>query len=153
MKIDAILLDTNILLRAAARDEAEHSIVSAALDSLISQNTKLFTCSQNLYEMWVVLTRQREANGYGLSTSETARLLREVIRSFPVLSESPEVIEKWLELSLRYDVKGKQVHDARLVALMKSENIYYILTLNKSDFVRFQPEIMPIHPSEITPQE
>jgi predicted nucleic acid-binding protein len=63
------------------------------------------------------------------------------------------VIEKWLELSLRYDVKGKQVHDARLVALMKSENIYYILTLNKSDFVRFQPEIMPIHPSEITPQE
>jgi hypothetical protein len=26
-------------------------------------------------------------------------------------------------------------------------------TLNKSDFVRFQPEIMPIHPSEITPQE
>jgi predicted nucleic acid-binding protein len=153
MKIDAILLDTNILLRAAARDEAEHSIVSAALDSLISQNTKLFTCSQNLYEMWVVLTRPREANGYGLSTSETARLLREVIRSFPVLSESPEVIEKWLELSLRYDVKGKQVHDARLVALMKSENIYYILTLNKSDFVRFQPEIMPIHPSEITPQE
>jgi predicted nucleic acid-binding protein len=153
MKIDAILLDTNILLRAAARDEAEHSIVSAALDSLISQNTKLFTCSQNLYEMWVVLTRPREANGYGLSTSETARLLREVIRSFPVLSESPEVIEKWLELSLRYDVKGKQVHDARLVALMKSENIYYILTLNKSDFVRFQPEIMPILPSEITPQE
>jgi predicted nucleic acid-binding protein len=153
MKIDAILLDTNILLRAAARDEAEHSIVSAALDSLISQNTKLFTCSQNLYEMWVVLTRPREANGYGLSTSETARLLREVIRSFPVLSESPEVIEKWLELSLRYDVKGKQVHDARLVALMKSENIYYILTLNKSDFVRFQPEIMPIHPSEIMPQE
>jgi len=153
MKIDAILLDTNILLRAAARDEAEHSIVSAALDSLISQNTKLFTCSQNLYEMWVVLTRPREANGYGLSTSETARLLREVIRSFPVLSESPEVIEKWLELSLRYDVKGKQVHDARLVALMKSENIYYILTLDKSDFVRFQPEIMPIHPSEITPQE
>jgi predicted nucleic acid-binding protein len=76
MKIDAILLDTNILLRAAARDEAEHSIVSAALDSLISQNTdslisqntKLFTCSQNLYEMWVVLTRPREANGYGLST-------------------------------------------------------------------------------------
>jgi predicted nucleic acid-binding protein len=153
MKIDAILLDTNILLRAAARDEAEHSIVSAALDSLISQNTKLFTCSQNLYEMWVVLTRPREANGYGLSTSETARLLREVIRSFPVLSESPEVIEKWLELSLRYDVKGKQVHDARLVALMKSENIYYILTLNKSDFARFQSEIMPIHPSEITPQE
>jgi predicted nucleic acid-binding protein len=153
MKIDAILLDTNILLRAAARDEAEHSIVSAALDSLISQNTKLFTCSQNLYEMWVVLTRPREANGYGLSTGETARLLREVIRTFPILSESPEVIERWLEISLRYDVKGKQVHDARLVALMKVENIYYILTLNKSDFARFQSEIMPIHPSEITPQE
>jgi predicted nucleic acid-binding protein len=154
MKIDAILLDTNILLRAAARDEAEHSIVSAALDSLISQNTKLFTCSQNLYEMWVVLTRPREANGYGLSTSETARLLREVIRSFPdTFGVSRSYREGGLRLSLRYDVKGKQVHDARLVALMKSENIYYILTLNKSDFVRFQPEIMPIHPSEITPQE
>ena len=26
-------------------------------------------------------------------------------------------------------------------------------TLNKLDFVRFQPEIMPIHPSEIAPQQ
>jgi hypothetical protein len=98
--------------------------ISSALNSLISQNAKIFICSQNLYEMWVVLTRPREVNGYGLSTGETARLLREVIRTFPILSESPEVIERWLEISLRYDVKGKQVHDARLVALTKVENIY-----------------------------
>jgi hypothetical protein len=42
-----------------------------------------------------VLTRPREVNGYGLSTGETARLLREVIRTFPILSESPEVVERW----------------------------------------------------------
>lgn len=43
-------------------------------------------------------------------------------------------------LLLQYSVVGRQVHDARLVAMMLAWQIESILTLNDRDFRRFAPE-------------
>jgi hypothetical protein len=39
-----------------------------------------------------------------------------------------------------YAVSGVQVHDARLVAVMKVHGVAHILTLNAADFRRYIPE-------------
>jgi predicted nucleic acid-binding protein len=47
-------------------------------------------------------------------------------------------------------VKGKQVHDARLVAMMEAHGITHILTLNGADFARY-PGIVVIDPAGVIP--
>ena len=49
----------------------------------------------------------------------------------------------------RYDVRGRQVYDARLVAVMLVHNISQILTFNITDFKRYQ-EITAVHPDQIS---
>ena len=49
---------------------------------------------------------------------------------------------------VQYGVGGKQVHDARLIAMMLAWNIDKILTLNERDFRRFHSEGI----SAITPE-
>jgi hypothetical protein len=48
-------------------------------------------------------------------------------------------------LVANYDVKGKQVHDARLVAGMLRHNVSHLLTFNAKDFSRYS-EISVIEP-------
>jgi len=44
-------------------------------------------------------------------------------------------------------VKGKQVHDAKLAALMNSNGITHIMTLNGGDFTRY-PGLVIIDPTK-----
>lgn len=149
MTIEAILLDTNVILRSLASDDPEHPQVASAIRNLAVSGARMFVSTQNLYECWAVLTRPVEANGYGLSALETGAKIRHIMTVFPVLSEPPDMVDVWLDLCTRYGVRGKQVHDARLVALMKIQNLPYILTLDKSDFERFANEIVCVHPNEL----
>jgi len=45
-------------------------------------------------------------------------------------------------------IQSKQVHDARLAALMQFHGITQILTLNGSDFQRY-PGIVPVDPQNV----
>ncbi len=45
-------------------------------------------------------------------------------------------------------VSGIQVHDARLVAVMRVHGIAHILTLNVGDFQRY-PGINAVHPRQL----
>ncbi len=66
-----------------------------------------------------------------------------------LLDEPPDIAQRWLDLVRRYEVKGKEVHDARLVAL--AHDIPYILTLNPADFSRYQ-EVTAITPAKLIEQ-
>jgi hypothetical protein len=48
-------------------------------------------------------------------------------------------------------VKGKQVHDARLVAAMVSHKMTHLLTFNIDDFKRFS-EIISVNPQSVASQ-
>ncbi len=67
---------------------------------------------------------------------------------FPILSDSPQILLNWLMLVETHDVKGKNVHDARLVAVMMVHGITHLLTFNTDDFRRF-PNITLLHPNEV----
>jgi len=101
---------------------------------------QLQIASQNCIEFWNVATGPLERNGFGLTPPEAARLLKLIERLFPVLPDSSEVYKEWRRLVVDFSVSGVQVHDARLVASMKVNDISHILTLNVEDFKRYISE-------------
>jgi predicted nucleic acid-binding protein len=54
-----------------------------------------------------------------------------------LLRENKLVFERWLGLVEEFDVKGKQVHDAHIVAAMLTHGITRIGTWNSTDFERY----------------
>jgi predicted nucleic acid-binding protein len=65
-----------------------------------------------------------------------------------ILNEPDSTYRRWKSLVTHYNVAGKQVHDARLVAVMMAYRIKRILTLNAVDFARFE-QIEAITPRNI----
>jgi predicted nucleic acid-binding protein len=58
-----------------------------------------------------------------------------------VFEENEAVPTELLELLRRHDVKGKQVHDANIVATMRANGVTRLATFNVADFARFEHEI------------
>jgi predicted nucleic acid-binding protein len=148
----AWLLDTNILLRMSKRDDAHYLAISGALRALVAQNARLCFTSQTLGEFWNVSTRPRDRNGLGLSTSETDCVAHVIERDFEFLPDSREVHDRWRRLLVAYDVKGVQVHDARLAASMYVHGVTQLLTANVEDFKRFEG-LRAIHPADVIPAQ
>lgn len=69
-------------------------------------------------------------------------------RRFNFLPDSELVHFEWKRLVEEHQVCGKQVHDARIVASMNVHGVSRLLTLNPSDFKRYQ-QILAIHPQTI----
>jgi predicted nucleic acid-binding protein len=79
---------------------------------------------------------------------ETSHRLRLLERYITVLREPMSAYGNWKRLVVAQSILGKQVHDARLAALMGSYRIKRILTMNSADFLRYRA-IEPITPQEI----
>ncbi len=141
------LLDTGILLRLPDRADPLHAIVREALRNLARH--ELVTSTQNIAEFWNVCTRPAAARGgLGLTTQATQWRLRLLERFIDVLGEPPSAYRKWKTLLATCNVQGRQVHDARLAALMQAYRITRILTLNAPDFARY-PHIEAVMPLDI----
>jgi predicted nucleic acid-binding protein len=142
------LADTNILLRLLQRADSEHGLVRAALTTLRRRGEQICFAPQNLVEFWRVCTRPASANGFGLTVAETDIRARMIERLFILLPDGPAVHLEWRRLVVAHDVRGVQVHDARLVALMRVHRLTRILTFDVADFARY-PGISPVHPREL----
>jgi len=67
---------------------------------------------------------------------------------FRLADEPPELFHRWRQLVERHAVKGKQVHDARLVAVMLEGGLDRVLTFNVDDFRRY-PDIVAVSPHSL----
>jgi hypothetical protein len=91
--------------------------------------------------LWNVATRPAANNGLNLPPAVTSQLFQQAIEPFcTIVTETDAMPSEFRRLLLQYSVVGKQVHDARLVALMLVSQIEHILTLNDRDFQRYAPE-------------
>jgi len=133
-----ILLDTNILLRAVPPFDADQAAVNAALRRLHAASHRLTIVPQVLYEYWVVATRPINNNGLGMTSSAADEAVERWIEVFYLVRDEHVIFEIWRELVRDYDVKGKNAHDARLVAAMRRHEIGTLLTFNDADFKRFK---------------
>lgn len=141
-----VLTDSGILLRLFEPNDPLHAIVKTAADVLTAGSNKLVTATQNVAEFWNVCTRPASARGgFGLTVTQAELRLQKVEQRFALLSEPPTLYPIWRNLVVSLAVQGKQVHDARLAALMHAQGIAHILTLNGGDFVRY-PGITVLDP-------
>jgi predicted nucleic acid-binding protein len=144
------LVDTNILLRVLHRPDPRHAIVQDAARTLRTNSHELQTTSQNFTELWNASTRPITSNGFGLTPTETDRLLRIAERLFPLLPDSPAIYPEWRRLVVEYSVSGVRVYDARLAASMLVHHVTHILTFNSSDFAHYAPEgIVAVDPTTV----
>ncbi|MEX0641783.1 MAG: PIN domain-containing protein [Pirellulales bacterium] len=137
----AFLLDTGIVLRLVDTQDPQHSLVLAAVRMLGNRQEALYITTQNIAEFCSVATRPISNNGLGLAPADAIKLLdRDIEPICATLVERDTLASELKRLVAQYSVVGKQVHDARLVAMMLIWQIENVLTLNERNFRRFEPE-------------
>ena len=75
-------------------------------------------------------------------------MLRLIERLFPLLPDAPTLYSEWRRIVVTFKVSGIQVHDARIVAAMKANDVTHVLTFNTKDFTRYASEgIIAVEPT------
>jgi hypothetical protein len=87
----SMLLDTNILARAAQPGHPMHQLADDAVAELRRQGETLCLVPQNPYEFWVVCTRPVAQNGLGMSPAEAQAELSRLKALFTLLDETPAI--------------------------------------------------------------
>ena len=142
------LLDTNVLIRTANGLDAQNAIASGATVQLISDGHDVFLAAQNIIEFWSVATRPLANNGLNWDSSRVEQQVQTFLSRFHLLHDNPAIFEVWRQLVVTHQVRGKSVHDARLVAAMQTHQVTHMLTFNVVDFVRY-PNITVVSPTSI----
>jgi predicted nucleic acid-binding protein len=133
----AYLVDTSILGRLANTADVLHPVAARAVFELHRRGETLHVAPQNLIEFRNVATRPVAVNGLGLSPDVAEAQAAGFEAAFPLLAETPDIFPAWKILVHAAGVIGKQVHDARLVAICQVFGITYLLTFNVAHFARF----------------
>jgi predicted nucleic acid-binding protein len=114
------------------------------------RSDQLCIVPQVLYELWSVCTRPAGENGLGLTTTQAGDEQSKVLSVFNLFPDDPSMLPEWQRLVVRHDVKGRNAHDARLVAAMNVHGVGHILTFNAADFARY-PGITVLDPYSFLP--
>jgi predicted nucleic acid-binding protein len=148
----AILLDTSVLGRLANRADVAHAVAAGAIAELHRRGEVLHVTPQNLIELRNFATRPVSANGLGLAASTAEGLAATFEAVFPLLADTQDVYPAWKALVGALGVVGKQVRDARLVAVCHAHAVRQLLTFNVSHFARmagFGPGVVVLDPATV----
>jgi len=148
----AYLLDTNILARLANIADAQHHIATHAVIELHRRGEALHVTPQVIIEFRNVATRSIALNGLGLSVAEVNAKTELFEQAFPLLPETPDIYPAWKLLVDHFGVVGKQVHDARLVAVCHAAGVTNLLSFNVGHLARFAdfgPGVAVVDPNSI----
>jgi predicted nucleic acid-binding protein len=142
-----ILLDTNLLARLTNPADAQHSVARRAVGALRSGVNRPVLVPQTLYEFWAVATRGAGAapvgqNGLGMVPNRASLWIRYFRRSFTILPDPPDLLDRWFSLVDQFGIAGTRSHDARLVAAMQTHGIADLLTFNAPDFRKLPVNII-----------
>lgn len=131
------LLDTNLLLRFCDSALVHHPIAINAIVTLLTCGDNVYLTTQNFIEFWAVATRPKSANGFDWTPEQTEKVIERLLNLFLFCEDLPTIFTHWQQLVSQYRVSGKQVHDARLVAVMLAHGIPNLVTFNITDFARY----------------
>ena len=137
-----VLLDTNVIARAAQPSLPEWLMIDSSLSELINQKAKLCIVPQTIYEFWVVATRPASQNGFGLAPNDAKSLIDSTLDQFTLLRDERGIFDLWSDLMTVHQVSGKGAHDGRLVAAMQRHAIVNMVTFNEADFKRYPINVL-----------
>src|SRR5262245_34605018 len=113
------LADTNVLLRWVQPADPFHAVALAAVEELLDQGERVYVTPQNFVEFWSVATRPASLNGLGMTPAEANTEVGRLEQLFLLAPDDPAIYGEWRRLVASVGVSGAQVHDARLVAIMR----------------------------------
>jgi predicted nucleic acid-binding protein len=132
----SFLVDTTILVRLANTGDPQFAVAAGAVLELHRRGEVLHLTPQVLIEFRNVATRPVVVNGLGLSIVDTEAFAAAFEARFPLLVETPDIYPAWKTLVGALGILGKQVHDARLVAVCHVHGVAQLLTFNVPHFAR-----------------
>ena len=145
-----VLLDTNVLLRLTFGPAPQQTQALQAVSKLRARGDELMICLQNLNEFWANATKTRSANGYDLMAAEANRRIDVILRDYNYLPDPPDTHLVWRKLVTTQNVRGTNVHDARLAATALAAGVADLLTFNGSDFAPFAADgLNPLDPAAV----
>lgn len=148
----AVLVDTTVLGRLANAADAQHAVAVQAVLGLHRRGEVLHLTPQVLVEFRNVATRPVTVNGLGLAVVDVEALAATFESRFPMLPETPDIYPAWKTLVAALGVIGKQVHDARLVAVCHVHGVTQVLTFNVAHFNRLAvapPGVVVLDPATV----
>ena len=144
-----VFVDTNVLLRAALPQMAQHPQVDTLLKRTIREGVELWISGQVIREFIVQATHPRTLEA-PLTIAQTVKEVEAMKSLFQMADETTAVRDRLLNLIQTYPTSGKQIHDANIVATMLVYGIGTLFTLNLDDFRRFSSEITLVSPVDET---
>jgi predicted nucleic acid-binding protein len=139
-----VMLDTNVLIAATDEGRAEHHDALTVVNDWAAGNTELCTSGQVLREYLAVATRPVAMNGLGLNLPDALGNVSAIRERTTLLAEDAKVADRLVGLLADVECRGKQVHDANLVATMLVYGIRTIVTMSIADFARFAGHVATI---------
>jgi predicted nucleic acid-binding protein len=133
----AYLADTNVAARWGLPNDPHYSTIRQAILTLQAQHETVYVTAQVMLEFHALATRPVESNGLGWTATAARSEARNIEAIFPLLPEVDAIYPLWCALVDAYGIIGRQVYDARLVAVMQAHGISHILTMNGNHFRRF----------------
>lgn len=131
-------VDTNVLLAASDQSREKHVEAVKFLESGLSGERRLFTNGQVFREYLVVATRPLENNGFGLNPKDALMNIEAFGTCIQLIGEGQAVAQQLQRLVKKYNLKGKRIHDANLVATMRENGLKSLKTFNQDDFAIFE---------------
>jgi predicted nucleic acid-binding protein len=146
MAAEPVFLDTSALVAASVAVHPGHAGAREAIRGFVAAGTALCISPQICREFLVVLTRQ-PVSGRAFSVEEAIAALDEWRRGCSLLAEDEETVAQCLALARTHSVRGKQMHDCNVVAVMRAHGVSRLVTRNPSDFSRFSEiEVVAVRP-------
>jgi predicted nucleic acid-binding protein len=88
-------------------------------------------------EFWTAATRPTAQNGLAFTTPQAVAEVVQFRSLFRLLPDQASIYAEWEKLVRKFDVKGKNAHDARIVAAMNIHGVSELVTFNAADFSRY----------------
>jgi len=137
---DAVFLDTNVLVAASVVEHPSHAVAEALVGRLATAGCAVCVSPQVCREFIATMTRA-PLEGREFTPVQAIGVLGEWLAGCVLLEETDEVLADLLRLVARCGVRGKQVHDANIVATMLASRVGRLATLDQGDFRRYEDAI------------
>ncbi len=131
------MIDTNVLIYGTVAKSPWHKEARRWLTTLHNQGTVLCVATQILREYLVVLTRGQVFETK-FTVERAVETLETLLSWLQVLDETEATAVKLRELVRCYEVQGKRIHDANIVAVMLTHGVSRLATYNRQDFLEFR---------------
>ena len=133
--VDGVFADTNVWVNVAVPTAPLHAQAVAALGRAATGT--LWTSRQVVREFLAVMSRPQTFFPGNAPMSDILNRARMIESQCRIAEDGPDVAEQLHALLAVGDTRGKQIHDANVVATMLAHGIRTLLTDNLDDFARW----------------